>query len=549
MAGTLAEEGIVNTISGRVVLKESGVGIPNLLVALFSMPAAVPSAPTIAVPPSATRVGSVLTSKDGAFTLDHEDADLKVAGANIARPNLYLTVSAPEEQGVHPESLLLYSSSAARQNAGSTEQYFIRLTTEQLQKAQIPLPSEVSEDLEPSTNLAGRLKAMAVRQNDFITGAVDAAKDVVVAHRSRVSTFNKNFKGALHGALSNVADTAIAPERLVRPGESVFAKSSALTAITVRGTINDPANRAPVRGFISLTADQVAKLRSKVGPDGIVPAAAVASVTGNDKTPPTTYVQALARLPVCQPSTPSLDCTDSILNPSSASPESPSPAPGTEDKPIASEDVPRFLGRLMEPLTAPEEALVVGLMPIATRDSVQNSVQSFVFNPSPADVPAFYDFNNLQIAFEYVWQEVIRPGYFEPGAERLKPSWGWAAIPTTLTTRACIHYKPSLLRESSFERPCDANGHCARSPRGISGNPHCSAGTGWRIGTGFSSSEASCPSASAGGPIVRDHRTGVVNPLNIAESRGTAAGFAGGSKQESPRKIQFHNLRGEREGA
>ena len=51
--------------------------------------------------------------------------------------------------------------------------------------------------------------------------------------------------------------------------------------------------------------------------------------------------------------------------------------------------------------------------PVATRDTVQSSVQHLLFQPSPADVPAFHDFSSLEIAFEYVWQEAIDEGILE----------------------------------------------------------------------------------------------------------------------------------------
>src|SRR5690606_6966337 len=35
------------------------------------------------------------------------------------------------------------------------------------------------------------------------------------------------------------------------------------------------------------------------------------------------------------------------------------------------------------------------------------SVNEFSLNSGPADVPAFYDFNTLQIAFEHVWKQLF----------------------------------------------------------------------------------------------------------------------------------------------
>jgi hypothetical protein len=80
---------------------------------------------------------------------------------------------------------------------------------------------------------------------------------------------------------------------------------------------------------------------------------------------------------------------------------------------VTAADLTAFIGRLMNPLTAPEEALVTGLTPAATLASVQDSVRGLFFEPSPADVPAFHDFHHLQIAFQSVWQELTDQGVID----------------------------------------------------------------------------------------------------------------------------------------
>jgi hypothetical protein len=497
----------MSAISGFVLLKETSIGIPRLLVVLSStanIVSGTPSTPASAIPPP-NRRASVVTDDTGAFSVTIDDNILQTGAG--ARPDLHLTVLAPEEPGVPPDALVLYSSTVPRQNAAATEQYVVRLTTAQLQKAEIPLPSEV----------AGTFKAMAARQNDFVSGAISAAQDLVLGHRTRVASFQQKFKTALQGAISNVSATAIAPERFVAPGQSVFAKSKALSAATITGTINDATKRAPIRSFISLTPDQAAKLKAQVASDGTVSADAVASATGRTKAPPTTYVQGLPRLPLCQPTTPNVDCTESVLNPPPPSP-APQPSPEPAEKAITIGDVPRFLGRLIEPLTAPEEQLVVGLMPVATRDSVQESVQSFDFNPSPADVPAFYDFNNLQIAFDYVWQEAIDQGVLDLAQNAYETIVGLGGNPDHPDYTG-IH----PVRALALEGKLVLNAHATPT---VVVRDHRGEGPGTRIAppgeggvmvtvTGFGSSDANCPYASASN--VRDHRAGVVDPLTIAD--------------------------------
>jgi hypothetical protein len=511
----------MNTISGRIILKESGVGIPDLLVILYNDGAAVPAPPSAPPAGTATAIAnghlcSVLTGSDGSFTLNYDDSGLQMAGARNGRAMVRLSVLAPEEPGISPDALLLYSSVLPRQ-ASPMEGCLIRLTTAQLQKAGIPLPSETPEDFEPSANIVGRLNALAARQNDLVNGAIGAAKGIVEAHRTRVASFDKSFKPTLQKALSKLPTSPIAPERIVGPGESVFTKSSTATVKSVQEVVNsdDPAKRAPARGFISLTADQVTKLKAQVAADGTVPASAVAAAVGPK--PTTTYVQALDRLPLCQPSTPHVDCTDSILNPQPPA-NNPTPPADGDAGPITMNDVPRFLGRLMEPLTAPEEALVTGLMPVATRDSVQNSIQSFVFDPSPADAPAFHDFNNLQIAFDYVWQEAIDQGALDLAKNAYETILGLGGTPDHPDYKG-LHPVRALAAEAKLILNAHATptvvvrDHRGEAP-GTRVAPPPSGGVTVTAGNG-SSSTTSCPFAAAGN--VRDHRAGVVDPMSIAD--------------------------------
>jgi hypothetical protein len=504
-----------NTISGRVVLKESGVGVPNLLVVLYSTAPPVVSAmgasPIAAVAVVGDRLGSVLTGSDGSFALTYDDRSFQVTDPKSTRPSVHLSVLAPEEPGIAADALLLYSSVVVRENAGSTEQYAIRLTTAQLQKAGIPPPSETPEDFEPSGSIVARLNAIASRQLDLVDGAVGAAKSLVEAHRTRVSSLSNDFRSSMRSAMSRLSASPLDPERIVAPGESVFAKGAAAAVKSLKDTINsdDPSRRAPARGFISLTADQVAQLKAQVSADGMVPATAVAAAVG--PTARMTYVQAVDRLPLCQATTPNVDCADSLLNPVSA-PATPPPAPDNGDISITSNDTPRYLGRLMEPLTAPEEQLVVGLMPVATRDSVQESVQSFMFDPSPADVPAFHDFNNLQIAFNYIWQEAIDQGALDLAQGTYETILGLGGNPDYADYQG-VHPSRALAAEAQVV--LDAHAAPTVIVRDHRGEP-----PGTRLappGLSGDGASAADPCAGTYDANVRDHRNGAMDPMIIAD--------------------------------
>jgi hypothetical protein len=73
-------------------------------------------------------------------------------------------------------------------------------------------------------------------------------------------------------------------------------------------------------------------------------------------------------------------------------------------------DLPKFINRLMDPVIPPEQASVFGR---PTSEDVQKTIQGLQIKSGPADVTAFYDFHQLQIAFDYVWQHAIDDGVLE----------------------------------------------------------------------------------------------------------------------------------------
>ena len=129
----------MNRISGRVVLKESGAGIPDLVVDVYNVDAQTPASVlrdavlsgdgvgTLAS--AAERVGGVVTGTSGAFELTFEDEPPPAGSTEVRRPALFLVVLAPEEtvdagvDGSGGGTTVLHASAAIRLRAGRVEQY------------------------------------------------------------------------------------------------------------------------------------------------------------------------------------------------------------------------------------------------------------------------------------------------------------------------------------------------------------------------------------------------------------------------------------------
>ena len=96
-----------NIISGKVVLLDSAIGIPDLLVVIYDLdPGTKPEEVILGgaaidggLDPNTLgdRLGSVLTNADGTFVLGYEDADFRIRNASEKRPDLLIHVLAPEK--------------------------------------------------------------------------------------------------------------------------------------------------------------------------------------------------------------------------------------------------------------------------------------------------------------------------------------------------------------------------------------------------------------------------------------------------------------------
>jgi hypothetical protein len=173
-------------ISGYVLVQGSNVGVSNLVVSAHDARDVTESGASERtldglVRQLGRRLGSVLTDNSGRFVLSGED--LRFEG-NEARPNLVLTVSAPEDvrssekpTPLSPEARLLYISAMARRDAGAEEAFVIRLLPAQMKKFGITAA--------PS---AGQATTSASRMADTLQAGFDASDQLRERFKARVKT-------------------------------------------------------------------------------------------------------------------------------------------------------------------------------------------------------------------------------------------------------------------------------------------------------------------------------------------------------------------------
>jgi len=427
----------MNKVSGRIVLKESGIGIPDLLVSVFDIDPKTQPEEIIATlngvnnTPVATagqefpvdRIGSVLTNTNGIFELTYEDDEFRIRNDKEKRPDLFLIVMAPEEPGKDLNSRILFTSTAFRQNAGRTEQYLIQLTSEQLVKAGIPLPVSQRSPLEGVEQVTERIRNGEARR----TKIESAVKNIGQERFNKKRTINNNFesklKPSLLSAISRVPDKLNKKERLrfVLPGESVSAKNTAIIKQGVEQLNTNFGISRKTTSYISLTDEQRDLVQSKLDNNKEIATEDLETILAKSGTNPA--IPLLRESPLdqfCRERSKEQQQAETLLslsgNSGSALSGSERPPQPTGDQPgngitlDSADDVNRFVARLMETMTSPEEAVVGGLTPRSTLANIHENVDDLFFNKGPADTPAFHEFHNLQIAFEHVWQEAIDEG-------------------------------------------------------------------------------------------------------------------------------------------
>lgn len=441
----------MNNISGKILLKETNVGVPDLLVSIFDLdPGTRPEEVIASIgnpnAPIATNgqglpvdcLGSVLTLADGSFALTYEDEEFRIRNQE-KRPDLFLLVLAPEEAGKDLKSRILFMSTQIRQNAGRIEQFLIWLTKEQLEQAGIPTPSTENQSQDEPDDVIAQIKKVEevrLKLGDGL-GTINSMR--ISSIQQHKSDFEQKIKPQLAQDLSGVSPKLAGSDTFISAGQSVAQKNLQLMSNRIQNVINNgnnPTARVPMMGRIRLSEAQKQTLQTYKDPSGdfanvpedILEPILFASNEGNQLSSSLLRQSPINRL--CLEEAGVAKCLDDADNSSSndgsdgnsTNDEGNSGNVETGDIPgngvelSLENDIPRYIARLMDQLNSPEEPVVFGELTAGKRadqNDIQRRIEALSFRRGPADVPAFYDFHNLQIAFDHVWQEAIDEGILD----------------------------------------------------------------------------------------------------------------------------------------
>jgi hypothetical protein len=401
----------MNRVSGRIVLRETNLGIPHLRVTAYDTNSSTPSSSRKPRPPhgngeaSWDRLGSNVTGVGGAFDLTYEDH--RSTGDNNTRPNLALLISTAEESGKLGQNEAAPVATITRRNAASDENFLITLDKRQLTAAGIPIPRDPSDAdhlIEQRRIAAKRQQKLRAESNRLFVERLKERREFAKRAEPAFEKF-LSAVSAIPEERRNLRDTRYVPR-----GTSVVDANKAVMQSGIRERIN----RATAVGAIALSDDEVSRFKDPMGK--------YLTAVSPTALEPLLRPRQVGRTPGLQRRMPpALLCRDLPLDPCveilegkrpadddhheqpPAMPTDETPTPN----PTKAEDIPLLIGNLVNHMTPPESTTIFKVQSRAGVQDIQQRVNGFALESGPADVPALHDFHHLQIAFEHVWHELF----------------------------------------------------------------------------------------------------------------------------------------------
>jgi hypothetical protein len=410
----------MNSVTGKVIAAPSNVGIPDLLVTLYNLPpdvkptnvlsthgataaasAFTPSDPTTL----GDRVGSVLTSKDGSFTISYDDADLATVDGAPLRRNLILLVTSPEDGSKGVQDRILFASTDVRRNAGRAESFHLRIEESALKGQGVPAPtvpmSTIARDVDTYRAAVADAQTFSDVVLDVQRARVQAREAELRARKAAIRPLFTLAAPPAPGFTTHVGESETVGAKLPLHVQSETSRVNALLAQHAsahRGVevklLLTAADRAALGidvaadGLVTLTRTQFDQLRFKgQGPDadGLV-------LTSDNPI-----------LNACLRRSADTERARQVLD--GEAPATTPPPPASDPSPTGPVTADEILTLVRRALL--DQRLATGAPVRADAGSVDAAVSAFALRRGPAELPSLHDFKTLQIAFGHVWQQLV----------------------------------------------------------------------------------------------------------------------------------------------
>jgi hypothetical protein len=364
---------------------------------------------------NAIRMGSVPLDSQGAFTFSYTASDLHALGDGIKRLNLLLVISAAEDDSTGSAGKTVYFSNPPRWNAGRNESFNIGISRKQQQKFSLLESLPVSEHLDSYTRSRKDEKIL----NDGIVAFHKTAIDQDIKQK-------QVLRERLLSAIATKVDVAKFPGVVVGPNDSINTSigvvgSRAVTSANtqINQTQNNkqgvevnlyltPADRERLQPFFDNAVDGFANIPEHALQD-------ILFRTNSTDNPGTLLINQNPIAAFCSESSHDEICakqhtglmagTDEHDHDESGTPATP---PASEPEIISNANLPRYITNLLGQTPSPDLVLTPAFNgQRADKDAIAASINQFSLIKGPADVPAFYDFHSLQIAFDHVWKILV----------------------------------------------------------------------------------------------------------------------------------------------
>lgn len=388
-------------VQGRVVVRETGTGIADLVVAAIDLdPVQLP--PTNHVPsasdaPSFERLGSVLTTQDGRFSLDFGEGLFSRGDGKPARPDLELYVLGPDRpssdkdaSGLPIAERLLFRTRVAQADSALTESFLIQLDQAQLERAGVPQPRSAPTVLAADA-LRSRLKEQTTRRAELAL-----VQREYVAPQLQVMQKERTAVGGLMARMSDYG---------------VFGRAGFIGLMPTAPALRD-ALLERWRGTLERHRDYRVAMRFRLSDDEIRALGGDPAAIAGGATLSLSFCELARRLGSDGTLLRNRDLTTALkarraVRALAAEPETPPPAdPGAEDPTEATAALVRaeIFDRLRAQVSQlPGLEAAAGGSPADDLLRIKEIVRKLEMSGGPANVVASRDINVLQIAFESVW--------------------------------------------------------------------------------------------------------------------------------------------------
>jgi hypothetical protein len=308
-----------------------------------------------------------------------------------------------------------------RRAAGAREEFAIELPDRRIAAAGRRAATSLSPNGETVATAIGRgaLRAAAIRT------AADAIRtDRLQAATTRGTLVRIDLRGRVAAELGTVSPDELKSGRYVPAGGDIAAaqgKAVVADLQVLTATATDPATGSRGRTItrptvINLTDAQRKALFNGRGGTRSVTEARLETILGTTLDKPAAIFRLAPELDPCRPRLGAEECLEDT--PATPVTTSTQPTGGNQPGSNVRFEKRAVIAKLMDRQTAPEDPIEFGpadlpLESSLTAGGVDDVIRGLVFAPGPADVPAFHDFHDVQIAFEPIWQEALDERYLD----------------------------------------------------------------------------------------------------------------------------------------